>query len=645
MAPTPVDFFEAQRRARRRTAWVLLMGTLALLLVAAAYGGTAVLILEIAALGRPVDLAPLLAFATGIPLLWAALSGWRAFRAFSDGERGAARLGARPVQTSRAEERVLRNVVEEIAVAAALPAPALFVWDEQPGINALALGHDARDGALVFTDQAVQTLSRDALQATAAHEMAHLAAGDTRLNGLLVAFVAGLEAPLRAVWKGTKSVLEDDAPVRLPKSSGRERAGFETHDNPPLTAVLLIVIVAGTFTLIGAPWVFTALLIGVPAYFLLGALGLLLARLLAVSVARQREHHADALALQLTRHPEGLAGAVRAVAEAPLKGLVLSRHREAVRHFFFGRPDIPSPVWGDALSAHPAAAARLDHIRRAPRAAPLPPAPRPPKPSTSAPAPPSPAPTPTARPTVLAAETLAALPDGLVEAAHVPADAAALLLALATPTPSPLPSLDDVQFMDDVQALGRSHRLALVEIALPALRTLPAPERARLIRSISAAVHADGHVSPWEHALLAALRYGLGAPPRRRRLPDAAFRAALWTLLCRIALEDGRPADAALVRGRAILTRASLAVPETPCPPRDPATDAAAFDGALDRLATALPEQQRLALEMTDAAAYADGRVTEEEGDLTCALALALGQPLPSWAVGAFAETSAPAAG
>ena len=626
MTPAPVDFFEAQRRARRRTAGVLAAGALALLLVAAAYGGAAVLVVRVADLGRPVDVEALVALATGVPLLWAAVSGWRAFRAFSDGERGALRLGARPAQTGRPDERVLRNVVEEVAVAAALPAPALFVWDEQPGINALALGHDPRDGALVFTDQAVQTLSRDALQAMAAHEMAHLAAGDTRLNGLLVAVVAGLEAPLRAVWKGSKAVLEDDTDSRA--ASPRFLPGTETADNPSLTAALLVVIGAGTITLVGAPWLFTALAIGIPAYLLLGLLGLLLARLLAVSVARQREHHADALALQLTRHPDGLTAAVRALADAPLRGLVLSRHREAIRHFFFGRPDIPSPVWGDALSAHPDPAARLGHIGRLPTE-PAVPTPtdtsRSPRPAPA----PAAAPSPAVRPPVLAAETLAALPEPLVEAAHRPSDAAALVLALAHEEPDRAASDDAPEWSSEARELPRALLLPMVEIALPALRELPPPERAALLRSVAAAVRADGRVSAWEHAVLAALRYGLGAPPRPRLLSDAALGQALSVLLAHLAHADGQADARAIARGRAVLQRAGLPCPDGPLP----SPDAAAFDGALDQLASARPHQQKLALALADAAVHADGRVTNAESDLTGALAFALGQPLPGWAL------------
>jgi Zn-dependent protease with chaperone function len=621
-----VDFFEAQRRARRRTVVVLVGGALALLLLSVCYGLTTLGVARLAALGRPADLLPFAMTAAAVPVLCALVAGLIAHRRFADGPRGAEVLGARPLSADRPDERVLRNVVEEIAVAAALPAPALFVWDDQPGVNALALGHTPRDGALVFTDQAVGTLSRDALQALAAHEMAHLAAGDTQLNGLLAAVVAGLEAPLRTIWRGTKEVLEDRGASVSDADPAFRGTGAGVDSPVSLTFVLLLVIIFGVPVLIGSPWLFTALAAGAFGFLLLGTMGWLLARLLAISVARQREHHADALALQLTRHPDGLADAIQAVAEAPLRGLILSRHREAVRHFFFGRPDIPSPAWGDALSAHPAMEARLDRIRRAPRPEPAPAPPSPEAPIAPPPAP-DPAPTPSVRPTALAAETLAALPPDLLDAAHAPTDAAALLLALATSAPAPLP------FLSDAQALDRPRRLALVEVALPALRQLPGAERARLIRSVSAAVHADGHVSPWEHAMLAVLRYGLGTPPRRRRLPDAALGSALWTLLCRIAQGDGVASDAALSRGRAIFRRASLAVPDG----SGSAPDAGTFDEALDRLATALPEQQRLALEMTDAAVHADGRVTEDEGDLTCALALALGQPLPGWATGTAA--------
>ena len=610
---------------------MLAAGTFAVGAMMVGYGAAALGLSRAVSL-RPDAAAPLALAATAVPLVWAAVAGRLAYARFSDGRRGAAALGARTLLLHLPRERMLRNVVEEVAVAAALPAPALFVLDEQPGINALALGHTPRDGALVFTDQAVQTLSRDALQAVAAHEMAHLAAGDTRLNGLLAGFATGLEAPLRAVFRETRTVLEH-GPTPAGVTMSRALVGI----NAPLTLALLLLIAGAVLGLLVSPWMFAAVALGLPGLLVLGLAGALLARLLAAAVARQREHHADALALQLTRHPDGLADAVRAVAGAPLSGLILSPHRAALRHFFFSRPTLPSPVWGDALSAHPSLPSRLDRLGRARQrhtfaddesAGFIAPAQATLRDSSAyshifARA--------DAAPAVLAAQTLAALPEQLVEAAHAPFDAAVLVAALAGAPPA---SESESVWTAAAVTLPPPLQLPLLEIALPALRELPPAARARLLRTVSAAVHADGHVSPWEHAVLAALRYGLGTPPRTRTLAPDAFVHALDVLLCHLAHTEPGPDLPALARGRAVLQRAGLPVPDAPCSALDAASfGPAAFDQALDQLAAASPQQQKLALAAADAAIHADGRVTDSERHLTCALALALGQPLPGWAL------------
>ena len=119
-----------------------------------------------------------------------------AFRAFSLREGGPAvarMVGGReiPAATGVPEERTLRNVVEEMAIAAALPIPAVFVLDDEPGMNAFAAGLTPANAAVAVTRGALHGLSREELQGVVAHEFAHIRNGDMRLDTWLVTSSSG----------------------------------------------------------------------------------------------------------------------------------------------------------------------------------------------------------------------------------------------------------------------------------------------------------------------------------------------------------------------------------------------------------------------------------------------------------------------
>ena len=106
-------------------------------------------------------------------------------------------LGGRPValKPESPEEQQLRHVVEEMAIAATLPAPEIYVLDNERGINAFAAGHTRDDTAITITRGALKLLSRDELQGVVAHEFSHILNGDTRLNMKLIALAHGLFWP------------------------------------------------------------------------------------------------------------------------------------------------------------------------------------------------------------------------------------------------------------------------------------------------------------------------------------------------------------------------------------------------------------------------------------------------------------------
>lgn len=168
---------------------------------------------------------------------------------------------------------VLYNVVEEMAIAAGLPMPKVYII-EDTAPNAFATGRDPEHASVAVTRGLLDKLDRDELQGVIAHEMAHVGNFDIRyamLVGILVGTTVLIsDFFLRGLWFGGGR-------------GGRREGGGQ---------IQLIMIVIALVLAILAP---------------------LFARLLQLSISRQREYLADATAVQLTRNPKGLADALQKI--------------------------------------------------------------------------------------------------------------------------------------------------------------------------------------------------------------------------------------------------------------------------------------------------------------------------------------------
>ena len=110
------------------------------------------------------------------------------------GETVALMLGGRPVnpQTTDLAERRLLNVVEEMALAAGIPVPPVFIMDREPGINAFAAGHQPGNAVVAVSRGCLDYLTREELQGVMGHEFSHILNGDMRLNLRLIGVVFGI---------------------------------------------------------------------------------------------------------------------------------------------------------------------------------------------------------------------------------------------------------------------------------------------------------------------------------------------------------------------------------------------------------------------------------------------------------------------
>ena len=284
MAAT-MNFFRAQDEARGRTTKLVVLLVLAILMLTGSLYAIAVYAKgELMERGSLDWFQPKLFLATSGTALVVILgtSWWRISDLAQGGAFVAQSLGARPVSphTKDLAERRYLNIVEEMSLAAGLPKPACFVVDHDSTINAFAAGSNPQDAAVAVTRGALTYLNRDELQGVIAHEFSHIGNGDMKLNLRIIGTIAGLTALSQLGY-----IL-----MRLMRHA-------DGKDSAKLAVPLAI---------------------GGLVIFLLGLGGVLFARIIQASVSRQREYLADASAVQFTRNPEGLAGALKKI--AGLKG-------------------------------------------------------------------------------------------------------------------------------------------------------------------------------------------------------------------------------------------------------------------------------------------------------------------------------------
>ena len=183
------------------------------------------------------------------------------------------------IEPATPEQKQLVNVVEEMAIAAGLPRPRVWVIpDADP--NAFATGRDAASASIAVTEGLLARLSRDELQAVVAHEMAHVRNLDVRLMTLLAGMV------------GAIALMSDGMGRMIGRGGWRRGNGGKGGKGGALAVVILVL---WLLTLVVAP---------------------VISRLLAMAVSRKREYLADATGCQLTRNPMALASALEKLDEA-----------------------------------------------------------------------------------------------------------------------------------------------------------------------------------------------------------------------------------------------------------------------------------------------------------------------------------------
>ncbi|NTV13261.1 MAG: M48 family metalloprotease [Desulfobulbaceae bacterium] len=626
-----MNFFQSQQRARQKTAMLFLYLLLAYIFIVGVFNLAAstafwlFMFYDVEAGSRPAfrfwapDLFPwvssVVLFLVVAATIYNLIRLWR-----GGGKAVVAMLNGRAVagDTVDPDERKLLNVVAEMALASGAPVPEVFIIPEEEGINAFAAGLSPDQALVVVTRGCIVALSRDELQGVIAHEFSHILNGDMRLNLRLMATVNGLMF-FTILGLGI----------------------MENSDN-------LGVLAAGA--VVAA----------------IGSIGVFCAAVIKSAVSRQREFLADASAVQFTRNPGGIAGALRKIMEA---GSRINNFRAGeASHLYFASG--VRQAFLRLLATHPPLGERLRQIdptmtglpedAEVPEAAP---ASFLPGEMLSA-ALSSPGTVrggtrisagklvgsigaPQSEHLRYAAVLRAEIPPALADAVALPASASALVYAL-------LISADEAVAAQQIQllqekggaeaiALTRSllvtkqmmkpeQRLPLLDLAMPALKNLAPAQYRQFREGVVALALADGAWSLFEFMLITIVKRRLDPSFIKEksaalRRPAAAVAATQSRVLISLLAWEGA-ADAAAAE-RAYRSGMEVFGPVTSALLPRSAGGMEVLEEACAVLAATAPAFQARLIKACLLAISADMRITAGEAELLRAVADSLGCPMP----------------
>lgn len=309
------NFFARQDRARTNTAWLVALFVVAVLGIVACTSTIAYFaIINSGSDDSPVSHAAkwqvptLVAIVTAVIIVAGSLFKVLSLR-WGGGEKVAESLGGVRVypSTGDLDQQRLLNVVEEMALASGTPVPSVFLMSDETSINAFAAGYSPNDAVIGVTRGAVQQLTRDQLQGVIAHEFSHILNGDMRIGIRLIGVLHGILI-LGLLGRMMFHIFARSGTGNRGNSNGK--GGGQ---------ILIAIIVIGV------------------ALIVIGAIGSFIGSLIKAAVSRQREFLADSSAVQFTRNPGGIAGALKRIGGYGAGSQVKHGSAVEVSHMFFAQ--------------------------------------------------------------------------------------------------------------------------------------------------------------------------------------------------------------------------------------------------------------------------------------------------------------------
>ncbi len=610
-----MDFFDRQERARKKTGILVLFFGLAVLGIIVVLDLVFSLILDI----PWHDPKLILWVAGGVVVLVVGGSLAKMVELSQGGRVVATMLGGELVHQHSEDpaQRRLINVVEEMSIASGVPVPEIYLLPD-PAINAFAAGHGPGDTAIGITRGAMERLSRDELQGVIAHEFSHILHGDMKLNIRLMGLLNGILCI--AILGGILLRIT----FYMPSDGGGSRGGKKE----------------------GGGLVFALLAAGL-ALYLVGWIGVFFGNLIKSAVSRQREFLADASAVQYTRNPQGIAGALWKIGK--FSGRLTSPRAEEASHMYFGN-GMGDSIF-DLFATHPPIPERVKAISPNfdPSSVDTTPPPRTPQkpPPLKRPSAAGVFARPDGPPVGFAAALIAGLPEFSRNAAREMQSATALVFSLLLDANDEQRAkqlnglvigepvrVEMLRFFERRQEIEGAGRIALIDLAIPTLRYLSSDQYQEFRKNIRHLIESDEQIDLFEFVLQKVLLRHLdlyftkstGAKVRFRSiiplLPD------INTLLSALAIvghpdQEGR--QAAFADG----VRELLFKPSSHTMTLGEQCEIAAIDSALDRLAEAAPDVKRTVLKACAQAAASDGVIAPHEYEVLRAIADAMDCPVP----------------
>ena len=533
-------------------------------------------------------------------------------------------LGGKPLDpnTADAQQRQLLNVVEEMAIASGVPVPTVYLLDEETGVNAFAAGYRPNDAVIGVTKGTLENLSRDELQGVIAHEFSHILNGDMRLNLRAIGILHGIIIV----------ALAGRMMVRI-MSDSRGSSRRSSKNDP-----------RGVIVLVGL------------ALMVLGYLGVLCARLIKSAISRQREFLADASAVQFTRNPQGIGGALRKILDLSSGSKIESNYAEEASHLFFANGLAESFV--SLFATHPPLKERIRRIDA--RLMENAPEERRGNQATDDNAVASSFSSLSTREVVeksigtvslahieQAKNFITGLNADIFQIAHEPYSARALVYALLlAKEPAErarqkellakfVPS-DILEIVNDIErklpVVDASNRFPLINLTLPALRLLSPSQREEFQTTARELIQQDRKVSFFEYVLLRVVfKSGTSAvsrkvPTIRSKVFPAQDASLVLSMLAQVGSNDSARVAEAFQAGsqRSTLVREArcVQVPESQL-------SLESLDLALDSLANTTPDVRKQIVEASLSVVLYDREVTPLEYELLQAIGSALDCPIP----------------
>ena len=298
----PVLIYDRIASNRRRTFALLIVFFLVVAAASTAVGYLA---------GLPVGLAPVVIV---FVLVFAAFSYY--------GSDGVALAVSNARATTEAEEPQLFRTVENLCIGAGLPMPRVYVI-EDGSMNAFATGRDPEHASVAITRGLLTKLDKQEMEGVIGHELSHIGNRDTLIMTTVVVLV------------GIVALLADLA-FRLTWYGAGSRNSYKGKNSGGAAILLVLALVAAILAPIAA-------------------------RIIAMSVSRQREYLADASGALLTRYPEGLA---RALEKIRGDTDVLDAATKATEHLYFVNPlTSHKSMLNNLFSTHPPIEERIRLLR------------------------------------------------------------------------------------------------------------------------------------------------------------------------------------------------------------------------------------------------------------------------------------------